>query len=212
MPLPRHQRQLDNLLVGFVGKGAVLARDDSSTRLRPRRDICAAPWAMGGLRIPDVGAQLQALQAKVAVRLLQPERHPWKLLMRASFAGYGGLLPSSLHPWGLGAAVLVSTFQFLRGELSGRAHGYVAAFRQLKPHRIVPVDGLSAPQVLCEPLFHNPSVRGSDGATLMGAPWEAVARSGFTRVGHLRSAVLGTARHLGSPALAVLAQRASRCR
>ena len=27
----------------------------------------------------------------------------------------------------------------------------------------------------------------------MGAAWEAVARSGFTRVGHLRSAILGTA-------------------
>ena len=209
MPLPRHQRHLENLLVGFVGKGALLARDDSSTRLRPRRDIYAAPWATGGLRIADVGAQLQALQAKVAVRLLQPERHPWKLLMRASLTGYGGLLPSSLHPWGLGAAMLVSTFQFPRGELPGRTQGYVTAFRQLRPHRVLPVDGLSAPQVLCEPLFHNPSVRAGDGAPLMGAAWEAVARSGFTRVGHLRSAILGTAGHPGAPAPALLAQMRS---
>ena len=43
MPLPRHQRHLENLLVGFVGKGALLARDDSSTRLPPApRYLCSS--------------------------------------------------------------------------------------------------------------------------------------------------------------------------
>ena len=76
-------------------------------------------WASHGGR----GAQLQALQAKVVARMLQPERHPWKILMEESLTGYRGLLQSSLLPWGLGVFAMVSAFQFRAGELSPRVEG-----------------------------------------------------------------------------------------
>ena len=205
MPLPRHQRELERLLVGFVGKGTLVA-GTASTSLRPRREIYCAPWGVGGLRMADVGAQLQALQAKVVARMLQPERHPWKILMEESLTGYRGLLQSSLLPWGLGVFAMVSAFQFRAGELSPRVRAYVSAFRQLRPHRVIPVAGLSAAQVLCEPLFHNPCIRGPDGAPLGGSPWEQVAASGLTRVGHLRSALLGGEWQLGEQTTRLLAQ------
>ena len=204
MPLPRHQRELERLLVGFVGKGTLVA--GASTSLRPRREIYSAPWGVGGLRMADVGAQLQALQAKVVARMLQPERHPWKTLMEESLTGYRGLLQSSLLPWGLGVFAMVSAFQFRPSELSPRVRAYVTAFRQLRPHRVIPVAGLSAAQVLCEPLFHNPCIRGPDGAPLGGSIWEQVAARGLTRVGHLRSALSAGEWQLGEQGPHVLAQ------
>ncbi len=66
----------------------------------PGRAVESLPWEMGGLQRADIPAQVNALQAKVAARLLHPCWQAWKPLMRRAFQRY---LPA------MGPAVLVSS-------------------------------------------------------------------------------------------------------
>ena len=73
---------------------------------------------MGGLQRADIPAQVQALQAKIAARLLHPRRQAWKPLMRRAFQRY---LPA------LGPAVLVSSLTPAHGV--GRSPRHVEYWR-----------------------------------------------------------------------------------
>ena len=189
MPSPTHLRQLETLLTAFVGRATLICPQARPTTLHPQRQFYFADFAVGGLQMADIRSQLQALQAKIAARLLQPENLPWKTMLRAALSGYH--IPTHpLAPWHLGASLLVSTFPINAHHLSSRAAGYVTAFRNLHPHRPLPLSSLSPHQVLCEPLFYNPIIMDTEGSPFGGTTWLHVAQQGITRVRHLRAALL----------------------
>ena len=88
---------------------------------------------------------IDSLQAKIIARLLEPDHLPWKAFFRTHF------LRSTLH-YGPRSLFLTKRTQDL-GFQNRRATGYVASFRRLLPHRLVPPSSLTRDQVLREPLF-----------------------------------------------------------
>lgn len=86
------------------------------------------------------------MQAKVAVRLLSPGRHPWKGLAAARLLR---AVPA------LGAAAPLSGLQVGRSGLDERRAAYLRGLQRLRPHRLVPPEDLSTNQVLAERLFFN---------------------------------------------------------
>ncbi|DBB18502.1 TPA: hypothetical protein ACH3X3_000142 [Trebouxia sp. C0006] len=62
------------------------------------------PLSKGGLGLVHVPTQIQALQAKVVSRLLEPERLAWKV-----FQLYHLSHASQVQPLGYGASILFST-------------------------------------------------------------------------------------------------------
>ena len=99
------------------------------------------PPAQGGVGLVEVPTQIQALQAKVLSRLLEPERLAWKVFQ--------------LHH-------LCNAPQ--AQQLAARQSGYVTAFRAWHPHRLLPLHGMSAEAVLNEPPFFNQHVSLPDSA------------------------------------------------
>ncbi len=84
---------------------------------------------MGWLQRTDMPAQVLALQAKVAARLLHPCWQAWKPLMRRAFQRY---LPA------MGPALLVSSLTPAHGVgRSPRRVEYWKAFAQLRPHSLL---------------------------------------------------------------------------
>ena len=71
------------------------------------------------------------------------------------------------------------------GIQNRRAAGYIASFRGLFPHRLVPPSSLDRDQVLREPLFYNAHV--TEGAIPVPSTgvWLPMVLAGVTSVGHL---------------------------
>lgn len=186
-PTPQQLLAFERLLARFVGSGTLLSATSRSASLRPRRQIYTADWALGGVRMADVSTQLRALQGKLCARLLQPARYVWQTLMLGALTGYG----SSPHSvWDLGAALLLSSFP-LPQSVPSRIAAYVAAFRSLHPHRLVPVDTLTYHQVLAEPLFYNSAILGPAGEVFGGQAWRDMAAAGITHLRHLQPMLQG---------------------
>ncbi|KAL3143898.1 hypothetical protein ABBQ32_003713 [Trebouxia sp. C0010 RCD-2024] len=84
--------------------------------------------AQGGVGLVQVPTQIQALQAKVVSRLLEPERLAWKVLQLHH-------LSHAPQPRQLayGASILFSTASTASLQLPPRFLGYVTAFRALQP-------------------------------------------------------------------------------
>ena len=118
------------------------------------------PYQAGGVGLVDVHTQIQALQAKVVSRLLEPERLAWKV-----FQGHWlyhppvGRRPRIQDRLAYGASILFSTVSTNSLGLPDRVASYVAAFRALLPHRLKPAADMTATEVLNEPLFYNRQVR-----------------------------------------------------
>ena len=108
------------------------------------------PLSKGDVGLVQLPTQVQALQAKVISRLLEPERLAWKVfqLYRLSQA-------SQVQPLGYGASILFSTLSTDQLQLPARLSAYVTAFRALRPHRLQSVHAMLPRDVLNEPLFFN---------------------------------------------------------
>lgn len=168
-----------------------------AARLFPRREVCAMEWAEGGIRLVDIELMIQALQAKIIARLLDPARHVWKLYMRARLSRAAQVKPPrgpiATVPWGAGLATVLTTLPPKVMTVGPRMDSYVRAFRALLPNRITQPNIMDFHQVMCEPLFYNLQIRSSDnGRPLGGAPWRASAAAGVCRVRDLRSLMLGS--------------------
>ena len=98
----------------------------------------------------EVPTQIQALQAKVVSRLLEPEHLAWKVfqLHHLSKAPH-------IHALAYGATILFSIVSISRLQLPARLTGYVTAFKALQPHRLLKIDAMPADDVLNEPIFFN---------------------------------------------------------
>jgi len=118
--------------------------------LFPGELTSSLPLSKGGVGLVHVPTQVQALQAKVISRLLEPERLAWKVfqLYRLSQA-------SQVQPLGYGASILFSTLSTDQLQLPARLSAYVTAFRALRPHRLQSVHAMLPQDVLNEPLFFN---------------------------------------------------------
>ena len=104
--------------------------------------------AKGGVGLVNMPTQVQALQAKVVSRLLEPEQLAWKVFQNHHL----GLAPQ-LQCLAYGASILFSTVSTQSLHLPARLNGYVTGFRALQPHRLLPVSAMHAEDVLNEPLF-----------------------------------------------------------
>ena len=106
--------------------------------------------AEGGVGLVHVPSQIQALQAKVISRLLEPERLAWKVFQLHHLSQ-----ASHVRPLGCGASILFSTLSTSCLQLPARLSGYVAAFRALRPHRLQAITAMQPEDVLNELLFFN---------------------------------------------------------
>ena len=136
--------------------------------------------------------QVQALQAKVVSRLLEPEQLAWKVFQNHHL----GLAPQ-LQCLAYGASILFSTVSTQSLHLPARLNGYVTAFRALRPHRLLPVSAMHAEDVLNEPLFFNRqitvTINASAGSTaqkpLMPQEHTILLTAGITKVAHVQAAL-----------------------
>ena len=111
------------------------------------------PHAQGGVGLVEVPTQIQALQAKVVSRLMEPERLAWKVFQLHH-------LSNAPHTRALayGATILFSTVSIGCMQLPARLKGYVTAFKALQPHRLHQVNDMPAEDILNEPLFFNQQI------------------------------------------------------
>ncbi len=147
----------------------------------------------GGVGLVHVPTQIQALQAEMISRLLEPER-----LERNMFQVYHLSQASQVQPLGYGASILFSTLSTDQLQLPARLSAYVAAFRALYPHRLRPVIAMLPSDVLNEPLFFNRQIfrpAASSATTSTACPAAAfltpqlkplMLSAGITKVAHLR--------------------------
>ncbi|KAL3155051.1 hypothetical protein ABBQ32_001027 [Trebouxia sp. C0010 RCD-2024] len=153
----QHQSQGDAavaLAQGNSQDSAALPASAPSAALFPRVLTSSLPPAQGGVGLVEVPTQIQALQAKVVSRLLEPERLAWKVfqLHHLSHAPQASQLA-------YGATILFSTASTASLHLPARLMGYVTAFRALQPHRLLPVNAMPAEAILNEPLFLNQQIQ-----------------------------------------------------
>ncbi len=149
------------------------------------------PWEIGGLQRGDIPAQVSALQAKVAARLLHPCWQAWKPLMQRAFQRY---LPA------LGPAALVRSLSAAHGV--GRSPGHVEYWRdfaQLRLHRLLEPAHMTVHHHLRERLAASCRVarQGVTGGLVPPAAWlaalsPAVGGAGGLTVGGLRCALLSS--------------------
>ena len=111
--------------------------------LFPEELTSSLPLSKGGVGLVHVPTQVQALQAKVISRLLEPERLAWKL-----FQLYHLSQASQVQPLGYGASILFSTLSLDQLQLPARLSAYVTAFRALRPHRLQSVHAMLPHDVL----------------------------------------------------------------
>ena len=116
--------------------------------LFPGELTSSLPLSGGGVGLVHVPTQVQALQAKVISRLLEPERLAWKV-----FQPYRLSQASQVQPLGYGASILFSTPSINQLQLPARLSAYVAAFGALRPHRLQSVHAMLPHDILNEPLF-----------------------------------------------------------
>ena len=153
------------------------------------------PPAKGGVGLVEVPTQVQALQAKVVSRLLEPERLAWKVFQLHHL----GKAPQP-RQLGYGAGILFSTLPTASLQLPPRLLGYVTAFRALQPHRLLPINAMPVVDVLNEPLFLNRQVQVSvPGSAASGASstqrpltprdQPLLLAAGITKVAHMHAAL-----------------------
>ena len=148
--------------------------------------------ARGGVGVVHMPTQVQALQAKVVSRLLEPEQ-----LARKVFQNHHLGLAPQLQCLAYGASILFSTVSTQSLHLPARLNGYVTAFRALRPHRLLPVSAMHAEDVLNEPLFFNRqitvTINASAGSTaqkpLMPQEHTILLTAGITKVAHVQAAL-----------------------
>ena len=143
----------DDAVALAQGCSQVSARLPSSgpgVALFPAELTNSLPLSKGGMGLVYVPTQIQALQAKVIPRSLEPERLAWKV-----FQLYHLSQASQVQALGYGASILFSTLSTDQLQLPARLSAYVAAFRALHPHRLQPVTAMLPSDVLNEPLFFN---------------------------------------------------------
>jgi hypothetical protein len=111
--------------------------DDRPLRGRPAASVVALPFAEGGLAAADVSLAATALRAKIAARMLHPQRRPWKVLAAAEFEaalpglGLAAMLTSLPPAW-------AARFQGLPARLAS----CWAALRATRPHRLIALSPL----------------------------------------------------------------------
>ena len=149
-------RALQRLVDGFAMRGPPAgggADAPTPIRARPSKAAATLPRGEGGMSAPDIGTQCIALRAKVAARLLHPQRRPWKSVDAA-------LLQMALP--GVGVAALLTRLRPLgRGHEAPsprRISSYWAALRDTKPHRLLAPAEMLPQQVAWEPLAGNARV------------------------------------------------------
>ena len=118
--------------------------------LHPSHITSSLPPDKGGVGLVEVPTQVQALQAKLVSRLLEPERLPWKVFQFHQLSS--SQLARQLQ---YGASVIFSSLTVSSLQLPTRLAGYVTAFRALHPHRLQPADAMSPADILNEHLFYN---------------------------------------------------------
>ena len=147
----------------------------------------------GCVGLVHVPTQIQALQATVICRMLEPERLTWKV-----FQLYHLSQASQVQPLGYGASSLFSTLKTSQLQLPARVSGYLAALRALHPHRLQRVTATLPSDVLNEPLFFNRQISqpaDSSATTNTACPADALPTTqqqplmpsaGITKVAHVR--------------------------
>ncbi len=138
------------LVQGCSHGSAHLPSSGPGTALFPGELTSSLPLTKGGVGLVHVPTQIQALQAKVLSRLLEPERLAWRV-----FQLYHLTQGSQVQPLGYGASILFSTLSTDQLQLPARMSAYVAAFRALHPHCLQPVTAMLPLDILNEPLFFN---------------------------------------------------------
>ena len=131
--------------------------------------------AKGGVGLVHVPSQIQALQAKVISRLLEPERLAWKVFQLHHLSQ-----ASHVRPLGCGASILFSTLSTSCLQLPARLSGYVAAFRALRPHRLQAITAMQPEDVLNELLFFNRQITApavSSAPSSSSSAFDSAARS-----------------------------------
>jgi len=183
------------LAQGYSQGSAQLPSAAPGAALFPGELTSSLPLSKGGVGLVHVPTQVQALQAKVISRLLEPERLAWKV-----FQLYHLSQASQVQPLGYGASILFSTLSTDQLQLPARLSAYVAAFRALHPHRLQSVTAMLPPDVLNEPLFFNRQISqpaASSATTNSACPAAAAAfltpqqkplmlSAGITKVAHLK--------------------------
>ena len=152
------------LAQGNSQDSAALPAPAPSAALFLRVLTSSLPPAQGGVGLVEVPTQIQALQAKVVSRLLEPERLAWKVLQLHH-------LSNAPHTRALayGATILFSTVSISCLQLPARLTGYVTAFKALQPHRLLRVDAMPVEDVLNEPIFFNRQVTVPLGSSATGS-------------------------------------------
>ncbi len=114
------------LAQGCSQGSAHLPSSGPGAALFPGELTSSLPLSRGGVGLVHVPTQIQALQAKVISRLLEPERLAWKV-----FQLYHLSQGSQVQPVGYGASILFSTLSTDQLQLPARVSAYVAALRAL---------------------------------------------------------------------------------
>ena len=142
-------KQLSQQLRKFVASAQQASHSDDAVALAQDCSQGSAhlpssgPGAAGeltsslGCGLVHVPTQIQALQAKVISRLLEPERLAWKL-----FQLYHLSQASQVQPLGYGASILFSTLSTDQLQLPARLSAYAAAFRLPHPDRVQSVTAM----------------------------------------------------------------------
>ena len=179
--VPFTKAQLDRadaVLRAFM-RCSTVADDERATSL-PAAAVTVLPAADGGAGAPDIATQIECLQAKNIARMLQPQRHPWKVF---------GLELLRIHSPHLGAALVVHD---QRGSLAGlpdRLRHALRCFRATRPHRVSAPENLTYHEVLLEPLFGNQRItRPGSVAALQPTAFPLVSAAGKYRLGDLLAA------------------------
>ena len=169
------------LLIELMSSVLQFVAGTGASRSLPSRLTFTLPWAQGGMRLVNLEVMLDSLQAKIVARLLEPARLPWKAFFRTHFDGSP---PLSHLQYGPRSIFLTRRTQDL-GILKRRARGYIASFRRLLPHRLVPPSSLDRDQVHREPLFYNAQITEGNLPVQATGVWLPVVLAGVTSVGHL---------------------------
>jgi hypothetical protein len=153
-PPPEVLQQIVECVDSFVEFGRWIEPGEAGlVRRVPSAAVESLDYGLGGLRRPDIPAQVMALHAKVAAMLLHPCRHAWKGLMQRAFQRE---VPE------LGPAALVSTrLPVACPGRSPRRLAYWRALHALAPNRLVAPGELTPRHVLVERLVHNAQVVGA---------------------------------------------------
>ncbi|KAA6410082.1 MAG: hypothetical protein FRX49_13839, partial [Trebouxia sp. A1-2] len=192
---PNHSDDAVALAQGHSQGSAQLPCAAPGAALFPGELASSLPLSKGGVGLVHVPTQVQALQAKVISRLLEPERLAWKVFQLHHLSQ-----ASQVQPLGYGASILFSTLHTDQLQLPARLSAYVAAFRALHPHRLQSVSAMLPSDVLNEPLFFNRQISQpatSPAAINTACPAAAASfltpqqkplmlSAGITKVAHLR--------------------------